>query len=41
MDDNLNQSLAATRVAARDLARCGDAAIRVVLEDLAQRALRL
>jgi glutamate-5-semialdehyde dehydrogenase len=40
MDDDLNQSLAATRDAARDLARCGDAAIRAVLEDLAQRALR-
>jgi glutamate-5-semialdehyde dehydrogenase len=40
MDDDLNQSLAATRDAARDLARCGDAAIRAVLEDLAQSALR-
>ena len=39
MDDDLDQSLAATRAAARDLARSGDAAIRVVLEDLAQRAL--
>ena len=39
MDDDLDQSLAATRAAARDLARSGDAAIRAVLEDLAQRAL--
>jgi glutamate-5-semialdehyde dehydrogenase len=35
----LDRSLAATRAAARDLARSGDAAIRGVLEDLAQRAL--
>jgi len=35
----LEQNLAATRSAARDLARCDDAVIRVVLNGLADRAL--
>jgi glutamate-5-semialdehyde dehydrogenase len=37
---DLDQGLAATRDAARDLARCDDAAIRAVLENLAQRTLQ-
>jgi glutamate-5-semialdehyde dehydrogenase len=38
--DDLVRGLAAARGAARDLARCRDAATRAVLEDLAQRTLQ-
>jgi glutamate-5-semialdehyde dehydrogenase len=36
----LEQELAATRRAARDLARCDDQKIRAVLDDLADRAMQ-
>lgn len=36
----LERGLAAARGAARDLARCDDASVRAVLEDLAQRTMQ-